>query len=115
MLERELQDGVAQVARLLGYRVFHARPAWTQKGYRTPVSYDGKGYPDLTLAGNGRVIFVELKCGRNVLSAEQAAWLEALRAAGQEAYVWSEREWAEGIVEAVLRRGTRHEIEPNAA
>lgn len=109
MLERELQDGIAQVARILGYRVFHARPAQSQKGWRTPVAYDGKGYVDLTIVGHGRILFVECKVGRNTLSPEQAAWLEALRGAGQEAVVWTEADWNEGIVEAVLRREQQHE------
>jgi hypothetical protein len=51
-----------------------------------------------------RVLWVELKVGKNTLSDEQAAWLEALRAAGQIAVVWTESDWNEGIVEAVLQR-----------
>jgi len=45
-----------------------------------------------------------VKVASNTLSPEQTAWLEALRAAGQEAYVWTNRDWEDGIVEAVLRR-----------
>ena len=108
MLERELQKGIVDVAKILGYRVHHTRPAWTSKGYRTPIQ-GHVGFVDLVLAGHGRVLFVELKCGRNVLSAEQAAWLEALRAAGQEAYVLTDAEWGSGEIEALLKRGTRHE------
>src|SRR3989304_2071069 len=82
VIERDLEKGAVDVARLLGWRVFHARPARTSKGWRTPVSYDGMGFPDLCIVGNGRILFRELKVGRNVLSSEQAAWLEALRMAG---------------------------------
>lgn len=104
MRERELQDAIVEVAHIFGYRAFHARPAQSQKGWRTPVAYDGKGYPDLTLVGNGRCLFVEVKVGRNTLSAEQAAWLEALRGAGQEAYVLTDSDWRSGEIEALLRR-----------
>jgi hypothetical protein len=108
MLEKELQKGVVDVAKILGYRVHHTRAAWTNKGYRTPI-IGHVGFPDLVISGHGRCLFVELKCGKNVLSAEQAAWLEALRAAGQEAYVWTEHEWASGEIEAELKRSTKHE------
>ena len=47
MSERELQDAVIQLARLLGWRVAHFRPAMTTRGWRTPVSADGAGFPDL--------------------------------------------------------------------
>jgi len=45
----ELQDTIADMARLLGWKVFHVRPGQTAKGWRTPVEYDGKGWPDLCL------------------------------------------------------------------
>jgi len=116
MYEADLQKGVIDVARILGYRVAHFRPAMTKHGWRTPVAADGAGFPDLCIVGHERLLFAELKCGKNTLSAEQAAWLEALRAAGQEAYCWTEHEWASGEIEAELKRGTKHETqETNAA
>jgi VRR-NUC domain len=101
--ERELQDWIAATARLLGWRIFHARVARTAKGWRTAVSYDGAGFPDLCLVRD-RVVFAEIKVGKNQLSPEQTAWLEALRAAGAEAYVWTDKDWHAGLVEAVFRR-----------
>jgi hypothetical protein len=47
--ERELQDWIVAAARLLGWRVAHFRPAWTEKGWRTAGSYDAQGWPDLVL------------------------------------------------------------------
>ncbi len=108
MLERDLQDWIAQTARILGWRVFHTRPARTAKGWRTPVSYDGKGFVDMVLVRD-RVLWIEVKVASNTLSPEQTTWLEALRAAGQEAFVWSNRDWEDGIVEAVLRREAKAE------
>ena len=114
MTEKELMAGVIDTARILGYRVAHFRSVPVKRGgrvvWQTPVQADGAGWPDLAICGHGRLLFVETKVGKNTLSAEQAAWLEALRAAGQEAYVWTEHEWDSGEIEACLKRGTRHEV-----
>lgn len=118
MTEKELQIGVIDVARLFGWRVAHFRSVPVKRGVRvvweTPVQADGVGFPDLVLVRE-RVLWVELKVGRNTLSPEQAAWLEALRAAGQEAVVWTEHQWDSGEIEAELRRGTPQERERVAA
>lgn len=103
MTERELQDWIVAAARLLGWFVYHARPCRTKDGWRTAGSYDSQGYPDLTLVRD-RVVFAEIKVGRNRLSPEQVTWLEVLREAGAEAHVWTDRDWQAGVVEDVLRR-----------
>lgn len=105
MTERELQTGVIEVARVFGWRVAHFRSVPVKRGptvrWQTPVQADGAGFPDLVLVRD-RVLYVELKVGSNKLSPEQEAWLEALHDAGQEALVWTDRDWTEGIVETVL-------------
>jgi hypothetical protein len=76
MTEREFQDAVVDVAHTFGWSVFHARPAGTNKGWRTPIAYDGKGYPDLTLIHRcGHIVFAEIKreAGAST-SAEQIEW-----------------------------------------
>lgn len=107
MSEKELMQGVIDTARIFGWRVAHFRSVPVKRGPRvvweTPVQADGKGFPDVVLVRE-RVLYVECKVGRNVLSDEQAAWLEALRAAGQEAVVWTDADWHAGIVEAALKR-----------
>jgi len=110
VLERELQKGVLDVARILGYRCHHTRPAWTSKGYRTPIS-GNIGFPDLVLVGHGRLLIRELKVGKNVLSAEQSAWICALEEAVADVGVWTETDWEAGLIEADLRRGTKHDVE----
>lgn len=97
--ESELQDGVVQLARLLGYRVFHSRPARTSKGWRTPVQYDGKGFVDLVMvsASRKRVIFVELKRLGGRLSEDQQGWAQALNAAGAEYHSWTPADWPEHV------------------
>lgn len=99
--ERLLQDAVIDCARTLGWRVAHFRPALTKHGWRTPVQADGKGYPDLTLVRE-RIIFAELKRQGEKPSVEQQQWLDALRAAGCEVYLWTPADWLEGAVERVL-------------
>jgi len=105
--EKELQQAVIDTAHLFGWRVAHFRSVPVKRGPRvqweTPVQADGKGFPDLVLVREV-VLWIELKVGANTLSSEQAAWLEALRAAQQEAFVWTDADWFEGTVEARLRR-----------
>ena len=51
MTEAELQDGTAAAAQYAGWKVMHVRPARTADGgWRTPVQYDGRGWPDLFMA-----------------------------------------------------------------
>ncbi len=86
LTEKELQTGVIELARVLGFRVAHFRPAQTSKGWRTPVGADGAGWPDLFCCRE-RTIALELKAAGGKLRPEQADWLRALLDAGQETYV----------------------------
>ncbi len=72
---------------MLGWRTCHFRPAWTGRGWRTPVQGDGKGFPDLVLVKN-RVLMVELKAGKGKATPDQVDWLDALQFAGIETHVW---------------------------
>lgn len=101
MTEAQLQDAIVEAARVLGWRVAHFRPALTQHGWRTPGSYDAKGYPDLTLVRD-RVVFAELKTERGALTDEQRAWGSALRLAGAEHHVWTPSDWLDGSVDKVI-------------
>ena len=86
--EQQFQAQVLQLARLLGWRSAHFRPALTTRGWRTPVQGDGAGFPDTVLVRRGRLVVAELKSAAGKLSAEQSAWLEALSAAGCETFLW---------------------------
>jgi hypothetical protein len=102
LTEKQLERAIVEMARFFGWIVFHARPAQTQKGWRTPVAYDGKGYPDLTLVGP-RVVFAEIKAlPSGKLSAEQVVWRDRIHAAGGEWYLWTSKEWQDGTVEKIL-------------
>jgi hypothetical protein len=101
--EREFQRAVVELARLCGWRVFHARPALNQRGrWLTPIQGDA-GFPDLVLVRPPRVLFAKLKRAGGRLTAAQRGWLEALRAcAGVECYLWTPKEW-EAILHTLKR------------
>lgn len=104
--ESDFQAAVVELARLRGWRVAHFRPARTAHGWATPVAYDGKGFPDLVLCRDTRMIFAELKQDNARLHQDQHDWLEALGAVAAEANgiieaaCWRPRDWPE--IEATL-------------
>jgi hypothetical protein len=85
--EAQCEDAIIAAASILGYRVHAERPARSAKGYRTAIKGHA-GFPDLTIAGHGHLMFVELKRRPNKATTEQEAWLAALREAGVHAHVW---------------------------
>jgi hypothetical protein len=100
---RELQHAIIDLARRLGWRVAHTPPVKAERGWRTAVAADGKGFPDLVLVRE-RVIWAEVKGDTDRLRPEQEVWLSALRMARQEVYVWSPDYWTSGAVEEILRK-----------
>jgi hypothetical protein len=91
---------VFQLAHLFRWRAVHFRPARTARGWRTAVQGDGVGFVDVILCRE-RVVFAELKTDRGRLRPAQVAWVSALRAAGQEVYVWRPADWE--AITGVLR------------
>jgi hypothetical protein len=92
--EAELRAVVVPLAHKHGWRVFSMPAA----RLRRPVK-DASGYPDLTLARQGRVIWFELKTDTGALSEEQMAWLMALPSM----HVIRPADLASGVVDAMLR------------
>lgn len=80
MTEKAFQSQVEQVARSLGWLVYHPHDSRRSE----------PGFPDLVLVhpAKGRLMFRELKTQRGRVRAEQTVWLAALAAAGQDAAVW---------------------------
>lgn len=76
--EAAFQDQVVEIAQLYRWRVAHFRPAQTTKGWRTPVSADGKGFPDLIMTRPRELIVAELKTAVGRLSPDQQAWVADL-------------------------------------
>jgi hypothetical protein len=79
----------------------HIRPARTASGWRTPVSGNGVGFPDVIAVKDGRVIAAELKTAKGRLGPGQREWLDALAAAGVEVFVWTPSDW--DSIAAMLR------------
>ena len=93
--EKDFQSQIIDAAHLLGYRVAHFRAAQTKYGWRTPVSADGAGFPDMVLARRGtidteygRLIFVEVKGAKGKLSEAQREWNSMLVHTNAEVYHW---------------------------
>jgi hypothetical protein len=86
--EASFTDQVLELAKLLRWTSTHFRPARTSHGWRTPVSGDGAGFPDILLIRRDRLVVAELKARRGRLTHEQLAWLDLFRGTGAEAYVW---------------------------
>ena len=68
---------VESLLKLYGWRYTHFRPAFTNKGYRTPLT-GHKGFPDYCAVRGGRLLFIELKSEDGKLSPEQQMWLDDL-------------------------------------
>lgn len=93
MTEAELLANVRQLARLRGWLTYH-----TQRSQRSEP-----GFPDLMLVRRSRAVAVELKSQRGKCSPAQERWLEGLRGAGLEVYVWRPADWLAGSIDRALR------------
>ena len=87
--EAQLQAAIVELAKHLGWMVFHPMPVQNQAGrWRTALQGD-KGFPDLVMAHKDYgVIFVELKSSIGRLSEFQDKWIATLKAGGATVYVW---------------------------
>lgn len=101
MSEDDLEDNVIKAAQFLGWVVVHHRPARTKDGeWRTAIKGQ-KGFPDLCLARDGRVLLRELKSEKGKTSPGQVIWLEAL---GDHGGIWRPSDWLSGRIQNELRR-----------
>ena len=102
--EKDFQQAVIDLARFMGWRVFHARPALTRRGrWLTPIQGDA-GFPDLVLCRPPRLIIAELKRNGARPTPAQRGWLDALHAcAGVECYLWTPSDW-EAIIDTLRRQ-----------
>jgi len=102
MTEAQFQRAVLALCKVLHLRVAHFRPARTAKGWATPVSADGAGFPDLVIVGPNGLLFRELKTRRGRTTAEQDQWLWQLTHAGADAHVWRPTDLTDGRISAEL-------------
>lgn len=97
MKEDELLANVLELCGLLHVRTAHFRPAQTSHGWRTAVSGDGAGWPDLVIVGR-RVIYRELKTDVGRLRPDQRTWIAALLTSGQDIDIWRPKDWRSGRI-----------------
>lgn len=76
--ETAFASQVEDLLKLYGWRWTHFRPAWSRKGYRTPIK-GHKGFPDYCAVRPPRLLFIELKDQYSKPTPEQEAWLNDLR------------------------------------
>ena len=83
-LEKQVQSAILDIARLLGWRVYHTFDSRKSEA----------GFPDLVLVRD-RVIYAEIKRAGERPRPAQIDWLNALSRAGAEVYVWTEDDYDE--------------------
>lgn len=102
LAEADWMRQVMEFAQLMGWETFHPRPARTLDGWRTPGSGSmAKGWPDLVLVRDGRLIFAELKTDTGRLTASQDRVGGILNEVA-EYHVWRPSDWE--WVQAALER-----------
>lgn len=103
MTEDDLLRSVLDLAAVYGWMRHHGRPARVEGGWRTAISGNA-GFPDLVLAHpTGRLIAVELKSQKGVVTTGQQQWLDTLTAAGVQTYVWRPADWLNGDIQRALQ------------
>ena len=98
--EQAWQDVIVEYAHLRRWKVAHFRPGLGPTGWATQVQYDAAGFPDLVLVRE-RVVFSEAKSQAGRVGPDQRHWIDWLRGAGAEVYVWRPDDGDE--VQEVLR------------
>lgn len=100
MTEKQLQGAVTNLAKLLGWKVYHS---WIS--IRSTA-----GFPDLVCVRDGTLLFIELKGPRGVVSEAQRGWLDDLGAVQNRrtaVFIWTPEHWHNGIIEYVLQHRTQ--------
>ena len=95
MTEKAFQSDVMRVAKMLGWLPYHTFDS------RRSAS----GFPDLVLVRE-RVLFRELKVGKNKLSQAQELWRDSIMDAGGDWAEWRETDM-DDIVADLSRRPTQ--------
>jgi hypothetical protein len=96
---------VLEYARLRGWHWFHdnatnAPRRCVECGAIRKFRRNAAGWLDLVLVRRPRLVFAELKREGEQPTEDQQAWIDELRACGQEVYVWKPNDWPE--VEGIL-------------
>jgi hypothetical protein len=116
LTEQQFTNQLLEWAKVYGWRRFHVRNSGSNG--MTTVQGD-RGFPDLVLVRPPRLIFAELKVGKNKPTDEQDQWIAVLQDVGGsgtalyinergrpadvvypwlETYVWHPEQWSEILV-----------------
>jgi hypothetical protein len=90
--EGAYQQRITDLCDLLGLRWFHSGDSRRDSC---------KGYPDLTIAGLGGVLWLEVKKENGRTSSHQSDWMTMLNVSGQRAFIVRPSDWHK--VEYLLR------------
>lgn len=118
MTEKELRDGVVEVAQAAGWSAFWV-PKVPVKFQGQPVRWmtpiggtDSKGWLDLLFVRE-RVLAVELKARERDrgwhVTPEQQRWIDRWRIAGVRAFVWGITDWTDGTIDRELTEHRRRD------
>lgn len=91
--ERDWQNFVIARALNNGWTYYHAPDNKPDRNGR--IQNIVKGFPDLVLVKDGRLVFAELKKELGRVTPEQTEWLAQLAATGAETYIWRPSQWRE--------------------
>jgi hypothetical protein len=91
MTEKQLQQSITDLCRLLGLYAYHTRDS---RG-------SAAGFPDLVIVGTS-ILHAELKTARGRLTVEQIAWKRAIVAAGGRWVLWRPDDWHSGEIRHAL-------------
>lgn len=98
--EQEIRRDIVGFLRALGYRVWDHEQGYRKDG-STRVT---KGFPDLIVAGHGRIVAAEIKSARGKLTPEQQEFRDTWVENGGEHVVWRSvgdaRTWHETVERA---------------
>ena len=107
--EKEWQQVVTETATWYGWTYYHSRPAIMKSGKWATALEGLAGFPDLVLVHETRgLVFAELKSEKGRLSHKQQRWIDLLRLAGQEVYVWKPSDFGEVKLRLKNRTLTQH-------
>lgn len=110
MKERDFQKTVVEIAHRFNWKVAHFPTANPEGRFRTVISADAAGWPDLSLVRE-RLLFIECKAAKGALSPSQALWLDSLLKAGCEAYIVRPDD-LEAIQDVLRHPGSRVGLSP---
>lgn len=87
--EAQLQEAVEKLCRTYGRLFHHCQDSRLCHGI---------GFPDLVIAGPGGTLYRELKVRGREPAFEQRRWGRILREAGQDWKIWTETDYASGLI-----------------